>query len=742
MTKPDPDKIRRQLDRLLASPEFARTDRMARFLRYVVEHSARGRTDALRERQIGIEVFDRPPDWDPKLDNVVRSEARRLRDKLNAYAASASPDETVRIAIPKGSYIAEFVDLRPETVSALVESPGALHLPEPMPRQRYLRRLAVLVPTGAAVLGISLLLAGVLRRSPARANGDDFEIVPFSTEVGQQFSPSISPDGSRVAYVWDGAGTNLDIYIKDVKSGAVQRFTHDSAPDLHPAWSPDGKQIAFLRGAQSTADVILKNVESGLERRIGTIENIGGGWASDNLYTGCQSPTWSPDGKRLILTDAPSSAKGLGLVAMSVTTGEKTALSSPMGVDQDCYPRFSPNGREIAFVRYVSHGVGDIYTMSSDGGAPRQLSSDHRTIRGLDWSADGKRLVFATNRAGSYEIRTIGSEGGDSQTLPSDTASASEPAVARDGGWMVYVESAENWNIWRVRIENGRYGKRLGQPERFLASTGQNHSPSYSPDGSTIAFVSNRSGNPEIWLANADGTHLRQITHFNGPWLGTLRWSPDAKNIVFDARPRGHSAIFTISVASGEPKLLEQENFEDRRPAWSRDGKSIYFDTTRSGRPQIWKRDLETGVARPIAPPATMAPTESIDGQTLYFVSSVDSEPHYLWTSRPDGSGAMQIPDIRPDPILDWTVCADGIIFAVAKGASASVYFYGFSDRAIHPMGELVQSLSPGTPSLVVSPDGKWLLFAATDYTKSDIKIRREAAVPKSSLWISASGSS
>ena len=97
-------------------------------------------------------------------------------------------------------------------------------------------------------------------------------------------------------------------------------------------------------------------------------------------------------------------------------------------------------------------------------------------------------------------------------------------------GFIAFVESEENWNIWRASIEDGQIGK----AERFLASSGQNHSPSFSPDGKTIAFVSDRSGNPEIWLSDADGTNLRQLTHFGGPWLGTIRWSPDGKTLVFD----------------------------------------------------------------------------------------------------------------------------------------------------------------------------------------------------------------
>ena len=90
------------LEKVLTSAEFSRAKRMARFLRFVVEESLAGRGDELKERQIGIEVFDRPAHWDPKVDNIVRSEARRLRTKLEVYYDTAGKGDELRISIPKG----------------------------------------------------------------------------------------------------------------------------------------------------------------------------------------------------------------------------------------------------------------------------------------------------------------------------------------------------------------------------------------------------------------------------------------------------------------------------------------------------------------------------------------------------------------------------------------------------------------------------------------------------------------
>ncbi|WP_213804068.1 PD40 domain-containing protein [Granulicella sp. dw_53] len=720
------ENVRKQLERLAVSAEFGRTDRMVRFLRFVVERSLEEDADALRERQIGIEVFDRPSDWDPKLDNVVRSEARRLRAKLDAYAASNNPDETVRITIPKGGYVAEFVELPSSRTPPEVLSQSQSTVTS---AEGFWRRIKS--PVSVAAASVLVVLAAVgssslisLRRS-VQAKADSFDIVPFSNEIGQQFSPSIAPDGTRVAYVWDGNADNYDIYIKDLKTSAVVRLTDDKQPDIHPAWSPNGREVAFLRRSQSGTEVFVKPVGGGAEHAVGAIRDTSGLWASENPFSGCQSPTWTPDARQLLLTDGLGKDYGAGLVLISVDSGTEKPLTSPRPQDEDCYPRFSQDGKRIAFVRYISHGAGEIFTMAADGTDLKQLTTDHRNIRGVDWASDGRHLIFASNRRGSYELREIDRNGGESQPLPSDTASASEPAISRTGDWMAFVESDENWNIWRVPIQNGR----IGSPKRFLASRGRNHSPSFSPDGQTIAFVSDRSGTPEIWFANGDGSSIRQMTHFGGPWLGTIRWSPDSKAIVFDARPNGNSEIFTMSTSGGKPTLLEHQQFEVRRPGWSRDGKSVYFDTTRGGMPQIWRRTLTTGATRPIAPQDTLYPSESMDGQTLFFFSGNGRGEHNIWSERTDGSELKQIPGVHPDPDLDWAVSKDGIYFAVSDAASARLNFYSFRDARITAAGKLAQALSLGTPSLVVSPDGKWLLYACIDSTKSDIKIRRESAL-------------
>ena len=696
---------------------------MVQFLRYVVENTLQGNTAALRERQIGISVFERPSDWDPKLDNIVRSEARRLRGKLEAYAASNDPDETVRITMPTGGYVIHFEELfresAPPAQAAVFPDPLAhAHSPNPSSRSGG---TAIGNRIGALLVAVSCLLsilsAVLLHSWKTRSRNDEYEIEPFSSEAGLQFSPAISPDNRTIAFVWNGGSDQFDIYSKSMGSSELQRLTHDSLPSTHPAWSPDGRQLAFLRKARSEAQLMVLDLNTHRERLIRRIQDSPNMWGLSNSLQTCQALSWSPRSDQMILTDP--SGEGHGLISISTITGDQKTITKTSGADQDCYARLSPNGGTIAFVRFLSHAAGYLYTVNVSGNHLNRLNGEVKDLRGVDWTPDGSHLVFASKERGAYQLRVISAQGGQSTPLPAATASAADPSMSSNGKFVVFVESRENWNIWRVRIT----GDQLGVPERFLASTGQNHSPSFSPDGHTIAFVSDRSGNPEIWVADSDGQHLRQLTHFGGPWLGTIRWSPDGNSIVFDARPEGHSAIYKMAIGQGDPVLIENQPFEVRRPSWSRDGRAIYFDTTRGAAPEIWKRDLKTKEDHVIAPAGFFLGIESLDGKQLLYQ---EYEQRYLWTSDPEGGNPRRLTEVRPMPDLDWTPVDGSIYFASSTSTGGTdILAFDFISGKSSRLGHVNQNLAPGTPSFAVSPDGQTLLYSAIDNSSSEIKLRR-----------------
>jgi Tol biopolymer transport system component len=711
------------LQNVLASAEFARAKRMSRFLSVVVEETVAGRTQDLKERQIGIEVFDQPADWDPKINNIVRGEARRLRSKLNNYYETVGRHDPIRISMPKGGYGAQFTEIRqaasPDLVDAdQVSTPAAWH-------RAWSRGIAALALTVSLAVLVALFYLLPSRRAHAKVRDDNFEILPFANEIGQEFSPAVSPDGTRIAYVWDGNGSNYDIYIKDIQKGTLSRLTRDPSPDISPSWSPDGSRVAFLRVLSDHQQVILRSVAGTAEQVLTEVSSPIGSWAAadSNPYFGCYGPEWSPSGDQIVVSDQEKPGGRYDLYRVSVHGGRRTQLTHPVDEARDFCPRFSPDGRRIAFVRAVSHGIDELHVISAEGHEDSQITFDRHAIRGLNWTRDGQHIIFSSLHLGSFQLREISADGGESRLLPVASTSVVDPSPSPDGKWLAFTELEENWNIWRVRLlPHG-----LGEPEMLLSSSGKNYSPMYSADGRHIAFISDRSGSSEIWLSDENGHNLTRLTNLGTPWLGNVRWSPDGSTIAFDARTKEHSGIFTMQLTGGQPVPVVQDQFEERSPTWSHDGKSIYFNSWRGGNLQIWNLSRKSGELRPIGPANLNTATEFEDGHALYFGTN-SSE---LWKSLPDGSNARKLPiSPRPQPGLDWYVRHEGIYFASYQDEKPAIFFYSFASNSSTRIGYTERPFAPGTSSLVVSPDGKWILYAQMDHVSTDIRIRKAPGAP------------
>jgi Tol biopolymer transport system component len=707
--------IHSHLEKILRSSEFIRSERMNSFLRYVVTASLDGRQANLTERAIGREVFSKAEDWDPSADTIVRSEARRLRSKLEVYYETSGQKDEVRIRIPKGRYVPEF-ECRP----SLSVSEVSLEEEAPVVAPAKKRWLPVAVTSVliAAVLTVALWLWGGHGAPIASTSArESFSILPFTSELGREFSPAISPDGRTVAYVWAKGDGGPDIYLRAVEKGSPHLMNATPSVRLFPAWSPDGNQIAFLQVMGDQVELIVHSLRDGSEQKITRITKQIGQWAGDNSpLIGAPGPVWTKDGKGLILSDYDP-AKGDGGIFLFDLSGRRTILVVTTGGDHDLYPRLSPDGKVLAYARYSSHGVAELYVQATGTpSVPHKLTSDKRAIQGLTWTPDGRRLIFASNRSGSFQLWSITTGGDDLKTVPTDSSSAAEPAMAPSGGWLLYVESHVNWNIWRETIN----GSRPLPSQMLISSSGRNYDPRYSPDGQQVAFVSDRSGNMELWVADGEGKDERQLTHMNAPWLGGISWSPDGDQIAFDARPQGHSALFVIPTSGGEPKLLEDNAYEERMPSWSSDGKLLYFNSNRGGSLAAWSRSLADGSVRRISQAGIFAISSSSQG--LVYSSRTGE----LFASGADGRSPVPLMDgLRADPVMSWFLVGRNLYLSHFEERTHSYSFLRYRDGRTTSIGESGGFLVPNAPDIGVSPDERWLVYARQDSSQSDLKIRR-----------------
>jgi tricorn protease-like protein len=368
----------------------------------------------------------------------------------------------------------------------------------------------------------------------------------------------------------------------------------------------------------------------------------------------------------------------------------------------------------LAYVRSASRpSVSELYVVPTAGGEARRLTFDGKALAGVTWISD-KELVIASNRTGPTMLWRLPVRGGTPEPVPIAARAVRDVNFGGSPPRLVLVEFFTETNLWRLNLRQPG-----ARPQRLAATTRRNHSPKYSPDGKSIVFVSDRSGYDELWIAGADGSNPRQLTSFGGAAVGTPKWSPDGKQIVFDGVKDGHSGIFLVDAAGGSPRRFTEDSWQNVMPAWSRDGRFIYFNSTRGGgQLRIWKKALIGEAPIQITRAAGGEALESTDGRLVYFSDGTRG----IWQVSPDGqdehlvAGLENVHDSRY-----FDVTARGAYFLRDAAPPGELVFYDFATHRSKPLIDLESRFLRGMPSLSVTPDDVWMLYAEVDNNGSDI---------------------
>ena len=568
------------------------------------------------------------------------------------------------------------------------------------PKSRHGIKLA-----GAAVVLAILAVAGWFYFSaPAGYSGPPPRLVPFTSSPGFHGISAFSPDGNEVAFVWaEDPSKGLDathIYVQLVGAGTPLRLTNASESDHWPEWSPDGRFIAFRRRGHPTAYYIIPAL-GGVERKLadGEASVTGMGLA------------WSPDGKYLAVADGGERADPGGAIRISyisVETGERREAKIELPGQYVSFLRFAPSGKELAFIAGPGLLSSDVYVAPVSGGKARALTSLRSSMNGVDWTPDGRELVFSSGHQGPSTLWRISRAGGDPQPLTVAADNAVLPRIAAHGHRLLFLHYADHTNIWRAPL----FPTDHGAPSRIVASTRQDSSPALSPDGSRLAFASDRSGSFEIYTSAADGSNPVQLTSMvNG--TGSPAWSPDGKQIAFDSRKNGQGDIYLIGAQGGSPRQLTKGPYDSEIPTWSRDGRWIYFTLTAPGSP-IWKVSPQGGDPTPVTKTGGMRAIEGKDGHSIYYFRD-----GAVWKN--DLSSGKETRMIDAADFQDWRLCGNEICVIQTSGRSTE--FVRYDPVTGRKQAKPLDFGSPvgGARGIDVSSDGRWLVYTLSDSFQSDI---------------------
>jgi Tol biopolymer transport system component len=683
--------IRSQLTKILSSPVFVNSPRMIRFLKYVVETTLEGNAGRIKEYVIALEVFEKSETYDPQADSTVRTEASKLRARLGRYYETEGRQDPVVISIPKGSYIPAFEDRRNGAAPAS---------PAHRPVQAW--AIAVVLVAAIAELAAMVWLGRPSSSPPPR-------LVPLTSYPGIEEQPSLSPDGSQVAFSWKG-----DIYVKAVGSEAVQQITKDPAVDSWPAWSPDASQIAFVR----RGEVFVVSPLGGGERRVA--ESAG-------------RVAWTPDGSALLVLQK-TSALGTSIFKVTLASGEKRRLTFPS--DQtpgDLDMAISPNGRTVAFCRVLETNGCELFVAPADGGEGRRLTNDQRMIYGMAWTPDGREIVFASTRQNSnrlWRVRAHPAQQAGVFETPKLVEAAGDDArnpTISSTSRLAYQQYTRNWDIRRAEIvgTEGTSSHRLKESTPLIASTRIDVAPAWSPDGRKIAFLSDRSGDLELWICDADGSNPVRLTTFGGPLVLNPRWSADGQRLIFSALTGPNSSYegYFINAKGGAPeRIIAPEHRSMAYPILSHDRRWIYFIPGPQERAvEVWKMPSAGGEAVQVTRGGAFQSQESPDGKLLYYGKY---RTHGLWCTPVAGGEERQVLNSISEG--NWTVGTGGIYyidFPQEPGAPKLAKFYSFQSGRSTRIGAVEPTVLDRDGGFSLSPDGRWLLYTDAVTKNSDLML-------------------
>jgi Tol biopolymer transport system component/DNA-binding winged helix-turn-helix (wHTH) protein len=708
----------------------------ARILLLLLEHAGQMVTrEQLRQHLWPSDTF---VDFDHSLNSAVMKLREALGDSADKplyietiprkgyrfVAPVSQPGDTQNGgASPQSTVGSELVELNTRE-----QSNGSIEVPSNMPdekqdRRRLLsRKFALLIVCVVSAIGIAALIRSAIlqsRSQPKSSSGEANMMSPnlrssiLTSAPGAADSPSFSPDGRQIAFVWDGLerGHN-DIYVQLVGGDTPLQLTHHKRGDGSPGppqWSPDGREIAFARCNSERDGVYTVPALGGAERRLTNSpcrDSVAG------------RPIWTLDSKAMVMLDQCAPGGPRGVVLFSLATGEKRCLAPGSSEDFVADDALSPDGRTAAFSRTTHAGYSEIYAVPLSGEVPRLLVSAGNYFGNLMWTPNGKYIVFYSTRGNMVRAWRVPAAGGP---VEPEMVYPGVGSISQDGRRLAYTEWQATGGsssffipsaIWRADLSKA--GGPVLRTRKLIYSQFTEDAAQPSPDGTRLALQSQRSGaTGQIWLDTTDGDHPVQLTNIGQP--GSPRWSPDGRWIAFDTHVENHVHIFVVDVEGRNLHAITHGDSDNYVPSWSRDGKSIYFASLRTGNRQIWKHSVDDGSERRLTEHGGFDPLESYDGRTIYY--SKFDEPG-IWSMPASGGNESLVVTGKPQVSYwgHWAVTESGLYLLDADAEPRPmIEFYSFATRRITPVLSLGKSPSPWQPSLSASRDGRTVFYTQSD---------------------------
>ena len=585
-----------------------------------------------------------------------------------------------------------------------ISSTPAINLVRRSPLLPTLLAAAVVLLCGSAFYGHR-----IWERHISAASNELREITTLTRLEGAQYEPSWSQDGSKLAFINSTPNApRSSIYL--LAKGELQPHQVISGDGEYssPSWSPDGRFLAYIRTQKNVSEILILDLTQGTTRRLADLFPHRYGLDYRHL-------DWSPDGSFLAADDKKNETDPLSIYLVHVSNGEKFQLSYPtMDIIGDVAPRFSPDGTRVAFVRIKYQYQEDVFVLPVVGGEARRLTEQSIALGDVDWE-NNQGLVFS-GRLGD-EFRFWRQSLQVSPTHPTLASPIGEDmpvqfSVLRNSGKIAYSAYRSNLNIWSLNLDKRDPSAADWKP--VIRTPGQDIAPSFSPDGTKIAFRSDLSGKVQMWVSNVDGSKASPVdTKTLIPAVNC--WGSDSQSLIF--KDMSDQGLYEVSVQPKNP-MTRITGLHLSHPVSSADGRSIFAISSHF----VYQLSRATGAIEKVTDQGGAPIAQSKDGRYLYFAQG-RMEPTISQLDLQTKHQTVVISSLKPGYYDSWALTSKGILFLKEDHGEPTISFYDTVTHKERTIAGFDGNLpSVGLSGFSVSPDERSLLVVRAEPVFSNIQ--------------------
>ncbi len=589
------------------------------------------------------------------------------------------------------------------TAGLAVDSSGA--------RRRSMLAALALVLGGLAVGAAAVRLLWRVRPPPA----GPVRVQRLTEFSGLEEFPALSPDGRSIAFTADVDGRR-QLWVRLVAGGPALQITRDPADHLYPRWSRDASSLVYFSPP-------LEGQEAG---SLAEISALGG--SPRRLATSLSGADVNLADDRIVFFRLGREKVEL-VVSERDGSGQKIVAEPETGYLYET-PRWSPDGRWIAYERHHYGGRRGIWVVRTGEKKPKLVTTDRRSVSGFAWLPDSSGMVFSSSWGSiltylqTFQLWTLRLDDTSLRQLTFGEASYTQPDVDRAGA-LVASRMRMRSDLWRFPVDGDAVDNvRRGSP--ITRQTAEVRTPSVSPDGREVVYLSDVAGHSNLWVTTLDTGQTRQLTFERDPdvQVGVPLWSPDGRQIAFYWEGENRFGYFVIQPdGSGRRQIIENGWWA----CWSRDSRWLYYQDQQAGSPGYLKKAPIVG-----GPPVIVRrerasmPALSPDGLTLYFgvpvpraAGAVDLE---IRSASPESAVSRvlaRIPShIMPEfGLLHPVISPDGrwLAFPLVDASTTNIWALATGDGAMHRITDFGHRPTFITRRVSWSPDGRFVYTAVSE---------------------------